>query len=160
MYMDIKYAVSTFGTGFPNNTLAAEYGEHILNVKLESDTPNGALVSVDTDNAWVSFDVFAEKAATTFKGIVEQQMTDGSWLVCCTDPGDSLFIYQKPLTPYERPRELTEEKAFYNKAGSIVRGYRLAPFDRISVSADNFVGTPEAGAKVNGVQDKKMKISE
>ena len=157
-YMNVNWEINEYGTGFPNNTLASEYGEHLLNVQLSTDTDNGMLVAADVDNAWVSFDVFAETAVTTFKGIIEQQMGDGSWLVLVTDPGDALFVYQKPLTPYESPRELLKESAFYNKAGDIVRCYKLAKFDRISVSESNFNGIPVAGAKITGVSDKKMTI--
>ena len=157
-YMNVKFNVSKFGTGFPNNTLAEEYGEHLLNIKLASDTANGMLVAADVSKAWPEFDVFDEAAVTEFEGIVEQQLEDGKWLVCVTDPGDALFVYQKPLTPYESPRELLKEEAFYLKKGDIARCYCLAKFDRISVSEDNFEGTPEAGAVVSGVTNKKMTI--
>lgn len=158
-YMSVKYAVNKYGTGFPNATLAEHYGEHIINIKFNSDTANGQFVAADVDNAWPEFDVFAEKAVTSFKGIVEQKMTNGKWLVLVTDPGDALFVYQKPLTGYETPRELTREEAFYNPAGSIGRCYKLAAFDRIEISEDNFEGTPEAGAKINGVTSKKATIA-
>lgn len=157
-YMHVNYAVTKHGTGFPANVLAQEYGDHILNVKLASDTDNGMLVAADVSQAWPEFDVFDEVAVTTFEGIVEQQMPDGMWLVCVTNPGDALFVYQKPLTPYESPRELTKEDAFFNKAGDIVRCYNLAKYDRIAVSEDNFNGTPVAGALINGVEDKKMTV--
>lgn len=157
-YMHVNYAVSEHGTGYPANTLASEYGEHFANVKLATDTDNGMLVSIDLTKAWSEFDVFDEAAVTTFEGIVQQQMPDGMWLVCVTNPGDAYFVYQKPLTPYESPRELTKEKAFYNKAGDIVRCYKLAQIDRIAVSEDNFNGTPVAGAMITGVEDKKMTV--
>ena len=157
-YMHVAYAVSSHGTGFPANVLAQEYGEHILNVKLASDTDNGMFVAADVSKAWPEYDVFDEATVTTFEGIIEQQMPDGMWLVCVTDPGDALFVYQKPLTPYESPRELTREEAFYNKKGDIVRCYKLAKFDRVAISEDNFNGTPEAGATISGVEDKKATV--
>ena len=159
-YMHVNFAVTEHGIGYPANVLAQEYGEHILNVKLATDTDNGMLVAADVASAWPEFDVFDETAVTSFAGIVEQQMQDGTWLVCVTDPGDALFVYQKPLTPYESPRELTQEKAFYNKAGDIVRCYKLAKFDRIAVSAKNFSGDdPEVGATISSVSNKKMVVS-
>ena len=157
-YMHTAYTVSTHGTGFPANVMAQEYGNHIVNVKLASDTDNGMLVAADVSKVWPEFDVFDEAAVTTFEGVVEQQMPDGTWLVCVTNPGDALFVYQKPLTPYESPRELTKEKAFFNKKDDIVRCYCLTKFDRIAVSEDNFNGTPEAGAMISGVEDKKMTV--
>lgn len=157
-YMNVQYSVSQHGTGFPANTLAQEYGEHILNIKLATNTDNGMLVSADVSKVWPEFDVFDEAAVTTFEGIVEQKMPDGTWLVCVTDPGDALLVYQKELTAYESPRELLKPTAMFNKAGDIVRCYKLAKFDRIAVSEDNFNGTPVAGATISGVEDKKMTI--
>ena len=158
-YMHVDYAVTKHGTGYPANTLASQYGEHIVNVKLASDTDNGMLVAADVTKAWPEFDVFDEAAVTNFEGIVEQQMPDGMWIVNVINPYDALFVYQKPLTPFESPRDLTNENAMYNKEGDIVRCYKLAPFDRIAVSEENFNGTPEAGALVSGVEDKKMSVT-
>lgn len=158
-YMSINWAISEHGTGFPSNTLAQEYGNHILNVKLASNTDNGMLVAADVSKKWADFDVFDEAAVTTFTGVIEQQMPNGNWLVLVTNPGDALLVYQKPLTPYESPRELLQEKAFYNKAGDIVRCYVLSKFDRIEVSASNFNGTPRAGKAITGVSSKKMTIA-
>jgi hypothetical protein len=116
------------------------------------------LVAADVTKAWPEFDVFDEATVNTFEGIVEQQMPDGTWLVCVTNPGDALLVYQKELTAYESPRELLKPTAMFNKAGDIVRCYKLSKFDRISISADNFNGTPVAGATISGVEDKKMTI--
>ena len=157
-YMHVNYAVTQHGTGYPANTLASEYGEHLANIKLATDTDNGMIVGLDLTKAWPEYDVFDEAEPTTLTGIVQQKMPDGMWLVCVTSAENAYFVYQKPLTPYESPRELTKESAFYNKAGDIVRGYKLAVLDRIAVSEDNFNGTPVAGATISGVEDKKMTI--
>lgn len=159
-YMSLNWAVTNnHATALPSNVLAQEYGSHILNVKLTSDTDNGNLIAANTSAAWESFDVFAEAAVTTFKGIVEQQMPNGNWIVCVTDPGDALLVYQKPLTPYESPRELTDEEAFYNKAGDIVRCYVLQKYDRFEVNAAAFASTPTAGDSITGVSSKKMTLA-
>lgn len=159
-YMNVNWNATTYGTGFPANVIAQQYGQHIVNVKLASDTPNGALVAADVSKAWASFDVFDEAAVTTFEGIIEGQDNNGDWIICVTDPGDALFVYQKPLTPYENPKELTLEKHFYNKAGDVVRCYALVKFDRITVSADNLGGAdPAAGKKITGVASKKMTVA-
>ena len=75
-----------------------------------------------------------------------------------TEDTDAVLCYQKPLTPYENPRELTKESAFYNKAGDIVRCYGLCKWDRFEVSDLAFNGTPAVGASITGVSNKKMTI--
>ena len=52
-----------------------------------------------------------------------------------------------------------KESAMYNKAGDICRAYCLYKFDRFSSSEENFDGTPEPGAKISGVSNKKMVIA-
>ena len=156
-YMSINWSVDQHGTGLPANTLASEYGNHIMNVKLTSDTDNGMLVSIDTSKQ-VSFDVFEEKAVTSFEGTILQQNQDGTWLVLVTDPGDALFVYQLPLNPHDESREFLKESAMYNAEGDIIRAYVLSKYDRISVSEENFNGTPEAEKTITGVADKKMTV--
>ena len=70
-----------------------------------------------------------------------------------------LFLSRTPLTPYEYPRELMKEEAFFNKAGDIVRAYELRKWDRFEASAEAFNGTPEVGAVISGVSSKKMTVS-
>lgn len=154
-YMSVNFNVTKHATGLPSNVLAQDYGAHIFNIKLLSDADNGNLVAAGD---WDSFDVFKEVAVTTFEGKIVQQMPNGNWLVLVTDPGDALLVYQKPLTPYESPRELTEESAFYNKKGDIVRCYELRKWDRFEASADAFTGTPALNAAISGVASKKMTI--
>lgn len=154
-YMHINWEVDKHATALPSNVLAQEYGAHIFNIKLGSDCDNGNLVAAGD---WESFDVFEEAAVTTFKGEIVQQMPNGNWLVLVTDPGDALLVYQKPLTPYESPREFLEESAFFNKKDDIVRCYELRKWDRFEASAEAFTGTPEVGASITGVSSKKMTI--
>ena len=157
-YMHVNYHIDQYGWGFPNNLLSSEYGGHLVNAYLTEDCSNGCLISVDTSKEY-DFDVFEQKAATKFEGTVLRQMQDGSWLVLVTDPGDALFLYQKPLSPHQELREFMKESAMYNKAGDIVRAYCLYKFDRFSSSEENFDGTPEPGAKISGVSNKKMVIA-
>ena len=154
-YMSLNFNVGQHATALPSNVLAQEYGAHIFNILLETDTDNGNLVAAGD---WHDFDVFEEGAVTTFEGEIVQKMPNGNWLVLVTDPGDALLVYQKPLTPYESPRELTKESAFYNKAGDIVRCYELRKWDRFEASDLAFTGTPEVGASITGVASKKMTI--
>lgn len=154
-YMSVNWTVGEHATALPSNVLAQEYGAHIFNIKLTADCDNGNLVAAGD---WEEFDVFAEAAATTFAGKIVEKMPNGNWLVLVTDPGDALLVYQKPLTPYESPRELTYESAFYNKAGDIVRAYELRKWDRFEVSDLAFDGTPELGKAVS-VVSKKLKVA-
>ena len=155
-YMNINFQVDKHATALPSNVLAQDYGAHIFNILLGSNADNGNLVAAGD---WHSFDVFEEAAVTTFTGEVVQQMPNGNWLVLVTNPGDALLVYQKPLTPYESPRELLEESAFYNKTGDIVRCYELRKWDRFEASEEAFSATPSVGASVTGVASKKMVVS-
>lgn len=154
-YMNINMAVGEHATALPSNVLAQDYGAHIFNILLGSDADNGNLVAAGD---WAEFDVFEEAAVTTFGGKIVQQMPNGNWLVLVTNPGDALLLYQKPLTPYESPKELTEESAMYNKEGDIVRCYELRKWDRFEVSDLAFDGTPAVGATISSVSNKKMVI--
>lgn len=155
-YMSINWEYDKHATALPSNVLAQEYGAHIFNIKLNTDTDNGNLVAAGD---WDSFDVFAEAAVTTFEGKVVEKMPNGNYLVLVTNPGDALLVYQKPLTPYESPREFMREEAFYNKEGDIVRCYELRKWDRFEASALAFSSEPEVGATISGVASKKMTVS-
>lgn len=156
-YMSINWTYDKHATALPSNVLAQEYGAHIFNIKLSSDTDNGNLVAAGD---WDSFDVFTEAAVTTFEGEVVQKMPNGNYLVLVKTPGDALLVYQKPLTPYESPREFTREEAFYNKKGDIVRCYELRKWDRFEASTLAFSEEPEVGATITGVSSKKMTVSQ
>lgn len=155
-YMSINMSVGQHATALPSNVLAQEYGAHILNIKLGSDTDNGSLVKAGD---WLELDVFEEEAASEFEGRIVQKMPNGNWLVLVDDPKDCFLVYQKPLTPYESPRDLTKESAMYNLKDDIVRCYELRKWDRFEVSEKAFNGTPEVGATVSGVSEKKMTVS-
>ena len=154
-YMSINWSVDQHATALPSNVLAQDYGAHIFNIKLASNADNGNLVAAGD---WEAYDVFDEAAVTTFEGKIVHKMPNGNWLVLVTDPGDALLVYQKPLTPYESPRELTEESAFFNKKDDIVRCYELRKWDRFEASDAAFTGTPAVGATISGVASKKMTI--
>ena len=156
-YMSINWQYDKHATALPNNVLAQEYGAHIFNIKLSSDTDNGNLVAAGD---WVAYDVFAETTPTSFSGKVVQKMPNGNYLVLVDADTDALLVYQKPLTPYEQPREFTREEAFYNKKDDIVRCYELRKWDRFEASALAFSEEPEVGATVTGVSSKKMTVSQ
>ena len=147
---------ATHARALPSNVVSQRYGNHMPSIRLASDADNGNLVAV---GAWVDWDYFDEAAVTTFTGEIIAQDKNGDWVVLVTDPGDACFVYQMPLTPYESPEELMNEKTMYNKAGDIVRTYVLTKLDRITVSDEGFTGgTPAVGAAITGVTNKKMVI--
>lgn len=157
--MTSVYDINAFvkhARALPSNVVAQRYGNHQPSVRLASDTDNGNLVAV---GAWAGWDFFDEAAVTTFTGEIVAQDKNGDWVVLVTDPGDACFVYQKPLTPYESPEQLLDEKMMYNKAGDIVRTYVLTKLDRITVSDEGFTGgSPAIGASITGVTNKKMVI--
>ena len=158
-YMSIKWSYMKHGTGFPANTLAEEYGNHLLNIKLTSDTDNGQFIAANPDK-WLSWDLFEEMPATVLEGRIVDKTPNGNYLVLVTKTdGNTCFVYQKPLTPFESPREFTREEAFYNREGDIVRSYVVSLWDRLEISEENFVGEPEVGAKITGIQDKKAVVA-
>lgn len=155
--MTSAFAIAaTHGRGFPSNVVSQRYGDHIPSVKLSSDTDNGMLIAVGD---WQGWDYFAEAAVTTFTGKIVAQDKNGDWLVLVTDPGDACLVYQKPMTPYETPKELLNEKTMYNLKDDIVRAYVLTKFDRFTSSTENFSGTPAIGKNITGVTGKKMVVA-
>ena len=148
---------ATHARALPSNVVSQRYGNHMPSVKIDTDTDNGNLIAVGD---WVAWDYFAEAAVTSFAGKIIAQDKNGDWVVLVTDPGDAVFVYQKPLTPYESPEQLLSEKTMYNKAGDIVRTYVLTKFDRITVSTEGFTGNdPAVGATISGVTNKKMVVA-
>ena len=138
--MTVDFAINdTHAVAFPSNLLAQKGGKHIYSVVADKNMDNGELLAVDT---MTKLDVFSAKEPTDFAGKIVMQMTDGTYLVLVTDPGDACFVYTKPLTPYESPYGLKNEKTFFNKQGDVVRAYELAKGDRFAVSAEAFTTTP------------------
>jgi hypothetical protein len=153
--MTADFTIGSHAIGYPANVASQRYGNHMPSVKLSTDTDNGNLIAV---GAWKAWDYFEEAAVTTFTGKIIAQNPDGTFLVLVTDPGDAVFVYTKPLTPYESPAALKQEKAFFNKAGDIARTYVLTKFDRIAISAEGFDGTPVVGKNITGVSAKKLTV--
>ena len=148
---------ATHARALPSNVVAQRYGNHMPSVQIDTDTDNGNLIAVGD---WVAWDYFAEAAVTSFTGKIIAQDKNGDWVVLVTNPGDAVFVYQKPLTPYESPEQLLSEKTMYNQAGDIVRTYVLTKFDRITVSTEGFTGNdPAVGATISGVTNKKMVVA-
>ena len=154
--MAIKYAIEKHAVCTPSNVLAQNYGEHMFSIQLDTATDNGNLVAVGD---YVSLDLFAEAAVTSFEGKIVQKMTNGNYLVMVTDPGDAVLVYEKPLIAEEYSNNFKKISNFYNEAGAVVRCYGLHKYDRFEVSAEAFSGTPEVGKTISSVANKKMVIA-
>lgn len=154
--MSMFYEIAKHATANPSNVLAGEYGAHMFSILLDSDCDNGNLVAVGD---WLSLDLFAEKAATTFKGKIVEQMGNGNYLVLVEDPGDAVLVYQVPVGAEDYNNNFKRESNLYNKKGDRVRAYELKKWDRFEVSKEGFEGEPAVGAAINGVSNKKMVVA-
>lgn len=141
--MTVDFKIGVHAKAYPSNLLAQKGGKHIYSVVADRDMDNGVILAADK---MLALDKFSAKEATGFAGEIVMQMTDGTYLVLVKDPGDACFVYTKPLSPYESPRELNDEKTFYNAKGDIVRAYELAKGDRFAVSAKGFTTEPDAAS--------------
>ena len=153
--MSVFYEIAKHATANPSNVLAAEGGAHMYSVLLDTDTDNGNLVAIGD---WLSLDLFAEAAVTSFTGKIVEKMGNGNYLVLVEDPGDACLVYQVPVGAEEWTNTFKKESNLYNKAGDRVRTYGLVKHDRFEVSAEGFEGTPVVGAAITGVTNKKMVV--
>ena len=150
--MAIKYAIESHAWGAPAKVLAAEGGKHIYNVLLLDDCDNTNFIARDE---WLSLDLYSEKAATTFSGIVREQAANGNYYVEVVNPGDALFVYNVPIIEEDWTNSFKKESNFYNAAGDIVRAYELAVGDVLEISDAGFTATPTVGATVS-LSGKKL----
>lgn len=156
----IKYTVDQHVVCKLGGLLAQKYGEYNVSLKITEDTDNGKIVKV---GEMESLDLYKIEDATTIGAYIYDQAADGTWLVVVTSVPDDLtaLIYQKPLIDEESPRKLTSIANFYNDPeDGAVRGYILHALDRFYLSADGFSGTPKKGAKINAIENGKLKITE
>ena len=150
--MAIKYTIESHAWGAPAKVLAAEGGKHIYNVLLSDDCDNTNFIARDE---WLSLDLYSEKAATTFSGIVREKAANGNFYVEVVNPGDALFVYNVPIIEEEWTNSFKKESNFYNAAGDVVRAYELAVGDVLEISDAGFVATPTVGATVS-LSGKKL----
>lgn len=156
--MAIDLTIGTHAMSGVSKLLATSGGAHIYNVTLTSDADNGNLIGRSADMK--SFDNYEEATATDFKGVIQWQATNGNFYVEVTEATDALLVYNPPVSPYDAPAALKSEKAWYNKAGEVVRAHELKVGDIFELSAEGFEGTPEVGAEIDGITDKKLTINE
>lgn len=152
--MTVDFTVGSHGTSYPSNVLAQKGGKHIYSIVADVDTDNGAIVA---KRDWIAYDNFSAMDSTGFAGHIVEKNVDGTWLIIVDNPGDACLVYTKPLAPYESPRELKSESAFYNKKGDVMRCYELAVGDRFAVNDAALSGTAEVGKKIT-VTGRKLTV--
>ena len=143
--MAIRYEIEKVGYAFPTKVLSSRIG-HNVNIILEEDSPNGAIVGV---GAYESFDQYREADAPSgYEGVIIDTAADGNFYVQVTKVdvnAPAVLIYDVPEV--SDTKTATAEN-FYNKAGKTVHGLVLTTLDVYELSAELFEGTPEVGKKV------------
>ena len=142
--MAIRYAIESHAWGAPAKVKSAIAG-HIYNVQLSEDTDNTNFVARDE---WLSFDLYSDKDASDFEGIVREQLPNGNYAVEVVDPGDALFVYNVPIIEEEFTNNFKKESNFFNAEGDVVRAYELAVGDILEISEAGFTAAPTVGATV------------
>lgn len=154
MAVDIK--TGTHAWGAPSKVLASEGGKHIYNIEISDDVDNANFVA---KGDFISLDLYEQDEATTFEGLIVDIAADGNYYVEVTNPGDALFVYTVPMSPYTQ-KKLSDETVFYNAEGEVARAYELAVGDIIEISKEGFEGTPAVGSEITGITGTKATIGE
>ncbi len=146
--MAINFTVSEHNVAFPSKVKSGICG-HTFNCYIGADMDNGVLVGID---GWKDYDRYTVKNAPAgFAGVIREQAKNGNWYVEVVNAGTdapAIFIHQPVVVAGAPAKKYEDEKYFYNKAGSTVKGYELAMYDIIEESAAIFTGTPAAGKSV------------
>jgi len=149
--MVLDYTITQHAEAYPSKVLAAEGGKHIYNILLTNACDNGNFIARD---AWLSLDLYSEKAATTFAGVVQEKAANGNYFVEVVTPGDALFVCMVDDHAEEWTNTWKTARP-YNAAGSIVRAYELAVGDIIEISVEGFTAEPTVGDSVT-LSGKKL----
>ena len=143
--MAIRYEIEKVGYAFPTKVLSSRIG-HNVNIILEEDSPNGAIVGV---GAYESFDQYREADAPSgYEGVIIDTAADGNFYVQVTKVdvnAPAVLIYDVPEVS---DTKIATAENFYNKAGKTVHGLVLTTLDVYELSAELFEGTPTVGKKV------------
>ena len=150
--MVVNYTITQHAVAYPSKVLASGSGKHIYNVLLTNDCDNGNFIARD---AWLSLDLYSEKAATTFEGVVREKAANGNYYVEVTDPGDALFVCMIDDHAEDWTNKWKKESNAYNAAGDIVRAYELAIGDILEISVEGFIAEPTVGDTVE-LSGKKL----
>jgi len=145
--MAIKFEIEKHAYCFPTKVLAGNGGEHILNIELTADAPNGSIVAVGD---YKSFDNYVEATAPAdYEAKIVDKAADGNFYVEVVEPADAVLICEVPvMTMGNYDSRFKDVKNFYNASGDVVRGYVLHKHDIYELSEEGFDGTPEVGKTV------------
>lgn len=154
--MAIKFETTKFPQMEIGNLLAQNYGEHILSVEIEEDTPNGYICKL---GKMKKLDLWTKEEATAINAYIALKDAAGRFLVVINDPKDCAVIYTKPLNPYENPKALANANFYNDPADGPVRAYELHKHDRFWLTADAFDGEePEVGKDITTVTNGKLVV--
>lgn len=154
--MAIKLDIKKWQTCYPSKLLAQNGGQHIVSIKVSSDTPNGVIVG---KGDFIDLDSYEETTPTKFKGVVLKESPAGRWYVEVTEAENAYLIYQKPLIAEEYNNQFKDERNFYTPQNGYARAYCLAVGDVFELSTDGFNGTPKAKEKIDSVETRQPKIA-
>lgn len=160
--MAINITVAEHNVAFPTKVKSGICG-HVFNCYIGTDMDNGVLVGID---GWKDYDRYTvTNCPQGFAGVIRQQAKNGNWYVEVTNPGTSapaIFIHQPVVIDGAPSKKYEDEKYFYNKSGSTVKGYELSKYDIIEESATIFNGAdPAAGKTVTwDSTNKKLTVAQ
>lgn len=130
--MAIKYNIQKFPTGVVSKALAKLGGQHIYNIELTEDTPNGVFVG---KGDFVELDHYKAAAAGAVTGKIQGKAPNGNYYVeIDTCDEDTLFVAKVALNAEDWTHEFQKEENFVNEKGDVVRAYQLVHGDVIEVN--------------------------
>ena len=154
--MSYKMSLETFPVAGVSKLLATNYGAHIFDVTASTDLWNGALI---TKGSMISFDNYEEGEATDINAEIVWEAANGNFYVEVLEDTDTLFVYNVPYTELDYTTESESEKYFYIAEGEVARAHQLKAGDIFELSEDGFDGTPEVGATITSISDKKPVVT-
>lgn len=155
--MAVDFNTTKHPVAFPSRVKSGHCG-HTFDIALKDDMlENGNLVALGD---YIKLGTYKEAAATTFQGVVREKSARGHWYVEVVNPGNALFVFNAPISPYDLTA-LKDESCFYidKVTDKMAKGYELSKFDIFEVSEDGFDGDVSEGVTVT-VADKRLKVTQ
>lgn len=130
--MAIKYNIQKFPTGAVSRALAQDGGQHIYNITVSEDTPNGVFIG---KGEFVELDNYKEAVAGAVTGKIVAKAANGNYYVEIDEcDADTLFVASVAMIEETWTNEFKKEENFYNPKGSTVRAYQLVHGDIVEVN--------------------------
>ena len=132
--MAIKYNIQKFPIGAVAKAVSQSGGQHIFNVTVSEDTPNGVFIG---RGDFVELDNYKEAAAGAVTGKIVAKAANGNYYVEIDECDvDTLFVASVAMIEETWTNEFKKEENFYNPAGSTVRAYQLIHGDIVELNKD------------------------